>query len=410
MGENLRYDVSQVTFDQTTRRLSLIWGDGHESVYPFIWLRHARMFPLMGRPEQQDQREYLDPENPAGMSIAATRIDAGDLIIDWLQDSTPTRHPLEFLRNHCLSGTARRERHPRPQHWDAASAKKFKWFDGKELKNPQQRLKVFESLRNLGIALLNNLPTEPETLRAVAANFGPTRNTHFGDLFDIRSLPDDQLGTGQDIGATSCNAQSPHTDEGWRHSPPGISLMHCLHADPSGGGASIYVDGIAAAESLRESEPEAFEFLASVPLNFAAERNPEERFRSRARVIAVDDDGVVRGIRITDRTLLQPDLPVEQVEPAYRAIGKFYRILLSGQYSLERLLQPGEVVAFDNHRVLHARRAFNPQAGERWIQQLSIDREEFQNIFRQLAESQSRFDISHWEQDAGALSQGSILT
>ncbi len=63
---------------------------------------------------------------------------------------------------------------------------------------------------------------------------------------------------------------------------------------------------------------------------------------------------------------------------------------------------------FDNHRVLHARRSFDPTTGERWIQQLSVDREEFQNRFRQLAESCARDDLSAWEPDAGALSQNGI--
>ena len=67
--------------------------------------------------------------------------------------------------------------------------------------------------------------------------------------------------------------------------------------------------------------------------------------------------------------------------------------------------QPGEMAVFDIHRILHARRSFNPNAGERWIQQLSVDREAFHSLFRQLAEYQQRFDLSHWEPDAGVLSQ-----
>jgi len=160
-----------------------------------------------------------------------------------------------------------------------------------------------------------------------------------------------------------------------------------------------------AAETLRGSAPEAFEFLSSVPLTFAAERNPQERFRARARVIATDCDGVVRGIRVNDRTQSQPDLDVEQVEPAYRALRKLYEIILAPENNFEHLLQPGEMALFDNHRVLHARRCFDPTAGERWIQQVSVDREEFHNRFRQLAESCDHDELSAWEPDAGALSQ-----
>jgi gamma-butyrobetaine dioxygenase len=405
MAIDPRYHSESIDFDQRTRQLSIIWSDGHSSEFPYIWLRHERMFPFMGRPEQSDQKSYQLPQDPSALSVTSVQIEDDELLVQWVGDSRPTQHDLVFLRNHCLSDSARRDRRPTPKLWNAESARNFQWFDALALDDPAQRLNVYLQLRDRGIALVKNLPSEAGSLRSIAANFGPVRNTHFGDLFDIRSLPDDNSGTGQNIGATASNAQSPHTDEGWRHGPPGISIMHCLFADPSGGGASIYVDGIAAAEALRSSDPEAFEFLSTVPLTFCAERNPEERFRSRARVIATDSDNIIRGIRVTDRTIQQPDLPHGQVELAYRAMGQFYALLLGPEFRLEHLLQPGEIVAFDNHRVLHARRAFDATAGERWIQQLSIDREEFHSFFRQLAESQGRYDLSNWEQDAGALSQ-----
>jgi len=79
-------------------------------------------------------------------------------------------------------------------------------------------------------------------------------------------------------------------------------------------------------------------------------------------------------------------------------------LLLSPQRCFECLLKPGQMIVFDNHRVLHGRRAFDPLGGERWLQQLSVDREEFQNRLRQLAEAQGRSDIARWQQDGGALS------
>jgi gamma-butyrobetaine dioxygenase len=362
----------------------------------------------MGRPEQRQDSEFRLPEDPASLSIVSTAVEQDTLIIKWAHDDSSTRHSLPVLRDLCLSSEARHQRHPKPVQWDSKMAQEFPWFDSSDFEHPEQRLELLLQLRDYGIALVKNLPVETGTVADIAAYLGPLRNTHFGTLFDIRSLPSDQRGTGANIGATSSNAIAPHADEGWRHGPPGISLMHCLRADPSGGGVSVFVDGIAAAEALRDTDPEAFEFLALVPLSFAAERNPQERFRARARVIATDCDGVVRGIRVNDRTQSKPDLEIGQIEPAYRALRKLYEIIMAPENSFEHLLQPGEMVLFDNHRVLHARRSFNPTAGERWIQQVSVDREEYQNMFRQLAESCGRFDLSAWDPDAGALSQSGI--
>jgi gamma-butyrobetaine dioxygenase len=404
MAANL-HRATSISFDQNKRLLFIDWDDNHPSTFPYIWLRHAQFFPLMGRPEQLDPREHLLPEEPAGLSIASAELEAEHLIINWAHDGSTTRHALGFLRDACLSSEARQQRAHQPLLWQADDAIQFHWFDATDLEIPSAMLDVFAHLRNYGIALVKDLPTEPGTLEIVAKHFGPVRQTHFGSLFDIRSRPQDRLGTGQDIGATASNSQSPHTDEGWRHGPPGINLFHCLKSHPAGGGASIFVDGIGAAEALRNSDSEAFEFLTTVPLMFVAERNPQERFRSRARAITLDSDGEIRGIRITDRTLPALDLPLGLIEPAYRAIRMFYQLLLSTERTFEHLLNPGELVVFDNHRVLHGRRAFDPAAGVRWLQQLSVDREEFQSLFRQLAEAEDRVELSHWDQDAGALSQ-----
>ncbi len=404
MAANFHTTIN-VSFDQDKRRLLIDWDDSQRSTFPYIWLRHAQFFPLMGRPEQLDARAQLLPEEPAYPSIASAELDADVLVINWSHDDSTTRHDLGLLRDADLSSETRQQRCHQPLLWQAEDASQFRWFDGADLERPSCRLEVFAHLRDYGIALIKDLPTEPGTLEVVARHFGPVRQTHFGSLFDIRSRPQDQLGTGQDIGATACNAQSPHTDEGWRHGPPGINLFHCLKSHPAGGGASIFVDGIGAADALRSSDPDSFELLTTVPLMFVAERNPEERFRSRARAIALDSDDRIRGIRITDRTLPALDLPINLIEPAYRALGRFYSLLLAPERIFERLLNPGELVVFDNHRVLHGRRAFDPAAGERWLQQLSVDREEFQNLFRQLADTEGRIDLSRWDQDAGALSQ-----
>ena len=405
MFSPLRYSSKNIHFDNAGRCLKILWQDNHCSSFPYVWLRHAQNFPLTGRPDQVDKSAYLDVENVLTLEIESIDLDDDQIVVHWGHSMQVTTHSLRQLRDNCLSDTARAERRPRPKLWQAKQAAEFRWFDAGELEQAVSRLDLFIQLRDFGIALVRNLSTEPGTLESLLAYFGPARNTHFGYLFDIRSRPADRSGTGENIGATSSNAQSPHTDEGWRHGPPGISLFHCLKPHPGGAGASIFVDGIAAAETLRNVDPEAFKLLSSIPLLFVAERNDEERFRARGKVIALDSDGIVRGIRLTDRTIAPLDIAAHLVEPVYAALHTFYRLIVEQPRCFERQLQAGEMVVFDNHRVMHARQAFDAEAGERWLQQLSVDREEFHSRFRQLAESLNRHDLSCWETDAGALSQ-----
>ncbi len=402
-----RYQVKALSTDQSERRLVIEWCDGHVSRFPFIWLRHATFFPACGRPDQAADGSYLLPEAPEAAVVGSVKSDRHGIEIHWRNDNSRSQHSLAWLRDNCLSDVARRARQPKATLWTGDDAEGFAWFAAADLDVPATRLALFQHVRDYGIALVRDVPEEPDTVAEIAKHFGPLRRTHHGSLFSIRSLPFDNRGTGANIGATATNAQAPHTDEGFRHGPLGIMLFHCLKPDPSGGGASLFVDGIAAAEALRQSDPSAFSFLTTAPLVWAAERNPEERFRTRGRVIATDNQGVVRGIRMTDRTLPPVDLPEGEIEPAYRALRAMSEQLYASERTFERHLQPGELVIFDNHRVLHARRAFDPEAGERHIQQVSVDREEFHNVFRQLAERLGRFDLANWEPDAGVLSQQS---
>lgn len=380
------------------------WADGHSSQYPYIWLRHKLYFPTMGRADQKEEQQFTHVEEPKSLKVKSIQQQSKTFSIEWSHDGSLTHHIITELRDLCPSVAARKKRSRQPIPWKALDATVFKWFENSDLEDFQNKFEVFEHLLDRGIVFLRNVPTTPGTLEHLVDHFGPARNTHFGVLFDIRSLPPDKEGTGANIGATASGAQAPHMDEGWRHGPPGLSFFHCLKSDPNGRGQSRFVDGIAAAEHFRGVDPGGFNLLCTTPMIMAAERNPQERFRTRCRMIATDHLGNVRGIRVSDRNFPELDIPVEKIEDAYRAVGTFLKILYSDEYVFDYLLQPGELAIFDNHRVMHARRSFDPSSGERWIQQLSVDREEFHNVFRQLAESLGREEYLNWEPDAGLLS------
>jgi gamma-butyrobetaine dioxygenase len=397
--------LESIHFEDSERKLHIHWQDGHKSQFAYIWLRHYKQFPVLGRPEQEDNNLPLEMEKSEALTIGHLNWTENEVQIEWSHDGSNTVHDLSMLRKASPNDIELSFKHPKPRHWLGSDAATFHWFSAKDLESADSRFEIFLQVRDFGIALIQGLPTDPESVRDICKPFGPIRNTHFGELFDIRSLPADNKGTGKNIGATAANAQAIHMDEGWRHGPPGLSFFHCLKAHPNGG-ASIFVDAIGAANSLRESHSQSFEFLTKTSLVWAAERNNQERFRTRGRVIALDNRGIVRGIRVSDRNIPPLDLPADKVEQGYQALGDFCSVLYQKQREFVHLFQPGEMAIFDNHRVLHARQSFDPSQGERWIQQLSVDREEFHNQFRQLAESISREEFQHWEPDAGLLSQG----
>ena len=394
-----------VKHDNSTRRLPIIWPEGFTSEYPYIWLRHYLFHPATGRSEQGADDDCLIIEPIEVAELAEAVLQENLLILRWANDGAETRHDLSSLRKSCLMEKSRSERRRVPILWSKLEAKEFPWIKVSELEKPIKRFHIFRHLRDFGIILLDGLGNAPGTLLNIAPYFGPIRRTHYGELFDVRSLPKDNSGEGENIGATASNSQAPHIDEDYRDNIPGISFFHCIKSAPHDRGASIYLDGFAASERLRERDPRSFKFLTSVPLMSKADRNPLERFRSRTRSIAVDDDDVVRGVSMSDRVLPPLDLPIELIEPAYQALASFQKEIYDYSKALELVLKPGQCVVFDNQRILHTRRSFDPSIGERWMQQLSVDRDEFNNSLQVLALQTGHPKEAEYEQDSGLLTQ-----
>lgn len=58
-----------------------------------------------------------------------------------------------------------------------------------------------------------------------------------------------------------------HTDLLYFQQPPHIQLLHCIQS-ASSGGASVFADAYKAAVDLFHTDIEAFDILATVPVNY----------------------------------------------------------------------------------------------------------------------------------------------
>ena len=169
--------------------------------------------------------------------------------------------------------------------------------------------------------------------------------------------------------------------------------MHCLEAHPEGG-RSLLVDGFTVAGRLRIEAPDAFELLASVPIAFAASVSERDEWRAHGRVLSVSADGVIEGIRYNGNSIDQLQCPPQLVGPMYDALSRFERILFDRDLWWQPLLEPGDLLIIDNHRVLHGREAFDPTAGQRHLQCCSVERDDFHNRYRRLVFDQGDSDWS----------------
>lgn len=219
-------------------------------------------------------------------------------------------------------------------------------------------------LATYGIALLHECGDAEGTVVEIGNTIGFVRRTNYGTLFDVRAEPDpiNLAYTPVGLGA--------HTDNPYREPCPTVQLLHCLQAAREGG-ASRFVDGFAAAERLRTEAPGEYRILTTTDVMFRFHADDVD-LRAIRPMIEVDRSGRVRAVRVNNRSMEAPRLSPSASARFYAAYRSFVDMLEGPDFALEITLQSGELVAFDNQRVLHGRSAF-PTTDSRHLQGCYID-------------------------------------
>jgi len=247
-------------------------------------------------------------------------------------------------------------------------------------------LDLLEAISVNGAALVTDVPPNNDGSSELAAKLGHVRETDFGRFFDIVSEPDVWTMS------QSTSAMDPHTDDPYRYTPSGISVLHCFESSPTGGGRSTLVDGFAVAEDIRSQAREAFELLTSVAVPWVRHRTESVdqgeavHLVAHAPVISLDRDGAVAGVRFHERSMGTLDIAPELVDGYYRALIEFTRRIRNADFQWEHGLQPGEAIVFDNQRVLHGRTAFDGDPGRRHLRLCTVDRDQVHSALRLLRE------------------------
>ena len=200
---------------------------------------------------------------------------------------------------------------------------------------------------------------------------GTTRRTNFGPDFHVQAVAEPN-----NVAYTAVELR-PHTDLPYHEYPPGIQFLHCFVADAPGGDSTL-VDGFWVADRLQSLDPGAFRLLCETPIpyRFEDERND---LRFAAPVIGRCADGSYREVRYHDALMAPLDVPPAAVDAVYGALAQFDAIVRSDAGQIVVRLRPGDVMVFDNRRILHGRRSFDPGAGRRELFGLYIDADDWRS-------------------------------
>lgn len=206
-------------------------------------------------------------------------------------------------------------------------------------------------------------------------------------------------------------------------SPPGLQFLHCLRNTVKGG-TSIFVDSFRAATLLRLRSRQTFQALTTHPVQFHYLNDSRHYFFSRPTIVLDPSDP--EGLNSVPRShgffvfflfflfifslfrflfsfysiCLTSGMDIDHVNyaPPFQApfqvdtTGKeksnwrrfiqafkgFAEICEREDMRFEHVPQEGECVVFANRRVLHARKAFDTDRGERWLKGTYVEWDDFQ--------------------------------
>jgi gamma-butyrobetaine dioxygenase len=366
---SLQYDPTGVTLD---------WSDGRRSRFHVLWLRDNCACRECRHPLALE-RTYIFIDHAPPVLTSAKVDSGGELEVRFQQgtESHVSRYLHGWLRTHDRVESLARASGLMPRPWNDDIADRLTRVHYSRYMGDREGVRAWISaLKVHGIVLLEGVPEVSRQLLEVARRIGPVRASNFGEYYDVVSMPK------PNASAYTAMGLELHTDlANWRY-PPDVQLLFCLKSTVKGGD-SVFGDGFRVAEELRASDPVAFDLLATQPVEYRF-HDATCDIRAGATLIETDREGNLQRIRFNNWLRGATVFPEPILEQMYAAIGKFWRMLRDPKYQLHLRLRPGELIAYDNHRVLHGRASFDASSGERHLQGCYINQEDVDSMLRLL--------------------------
>lgn len=339
---------------------------------PALWLRERCQDPAHVDPQTR-QRLFNPHELPE--DLALTAIEGGDAGHVWLSFSDGYRgcYDLEELADDLDL----RDRVPDPRPWESGFDRREVTFDWPGLARDEHLHAALGAFLERGFLVLENVPTDRERILEVAQTFGYPRYTNFGRYFEVYSRP-----VANDL-AYGNIALAPHTDNPYREPVPGIQILHCLVNDTTGG-LSTLADSLAVGRVLAAEDPDGFERLATTPVRFRF-IDADGELIERRPIIRRNALGEMTGLHYSPRLDYMPLLDAAELRVFHRLRQRLGALLSDPRFELRFPLRAGELILFDNSRIVHGRTAFDAGEGRRHLQGCYIDLDEPRSRYRTLS-------------------------
>ncbi|OBW65677.1 MAG: Uncharacterized protein AUREO_042550 [Aureobasidium pullulans] len=357
------------------------------------------------------QKRFDSADIPTNISIRSLKYDGEHIIITWKHDVSGFGPDHQTRLSHDFLKRAPK----RPVH-TAYSGGKWAWttaefeaqmvdYDYHDYMSDDKVLfQLIRQLHTFGLVFIKNVPESESGVVDTANRIGPLKNTFYGDTWDVRSVSN-----AKNVAYTDVHLGF-HMDLLYMQQPPRLQLLHCLRASEQGG-ISLFSDAYKAVDQLHDMDPDAFEALMELPVNFHYDNDNHHYFRRRRTFQLRDgftkpEKGAKRAFNSLEAVNWAPpfqapfshtdgNVALAQNVRQWHTAAQLFRNLTEMKSAVyRRQMAPGECVIFDNRRVLHARTAF--AGGERWLRGAYLDDDPYLSKIRVLERTFGEIQNRSW--------------
>ncbi|KAJ1647670.1 hypothetical protein J3B02_000256 [Coemansia erecta] len=224
---------------------------------------------------------------------------------------------------------------------------------------------LYDVLKKYGVAVIRNRGNDTEEIiYDFIDSTADVISTHFGRIEHLRTDNVENSNNDQ-LGYTNSPVRL-HTDLCYAEKVPGFQFLHCIRPADVGGG-NYFVHAESAANYLKtEVSRRAYDLLTTVPVRFDRKQSKFQAQLTEPILRLSDDIDSTTGERRLAQVrysyftqAAQTSVPFADLREWYEVLQVWDKLLYRDDFQIKADLNTGDVVIYDNLKVLHARNGFS---------------------------------------------------
>ncbi|XP_071533113.1 gamma-butyrobetaine dioxygenase-like isoform X1 [Panulirus ornatus] len=357
--------------NSTSTMLQVCWAEGGMDLFPYVWLRDNCQCPSCFHPTTLSRKISMEDLNLDIIPTSIQMANGGEMVeIQWLDGHFST-YSANWLHERAFNKASqdRRDcfRRPPQSFWGSELLESLPRASFPELLEDNVALFTFlQQLEVTGLVVVSDTPCCSGQIHQLSKRVGYLMPTHYGETFTVQNKIN-----ANNLAYTSSSLDM-HSDQPFLTHVPDIQLLHCITQYHGEGGENVLADSYHAGHILVSQHPDKFHILTTTLVDFydvGLEDGKEYFALDRKPVISVNHEGNIQQVNFN--TMVRDSFfmtSADKVAGWYDALSTFYRILKDPQNHIEYKMNEGDIIVFDNTRVLHGRKGYEMAHGDRHLE------------------------------------------